>query len=133
MQIQEIDGLRILTPDLDCLLYSQSNNSYHEKIYLGIGADLNGFVDVLMSDIEGYEPKKEVDKLKKQQIIQDEDIILNMETTIELFEMMVAMTSTYMIGAKTVLPEHIRKTYNTLIDKGVKSIEDVPESIRKLL
>ena len=87
MRLEEKDGLRVIYPNENCLLYSASTNSYHEMVYLGIYANPSEYLDVNINEIEGYEPKKEVDKLKQQVRQLDEISLINMEAIAEVYEL----------------------------------------------
>ena len=84
MKIENINGVRALYPNDGYMLYSQKLNTYFKEIYLGKYDNLEDYVEVHIDDIEGYEPKKEVDKINKK-IKEMEDENINMlSTTFEL-------------------------------------------------
>ena len=84
MKLENENGLRVLYPENGYKLYSQINNSYHDFVYLGINANENDYIEISEYDIEGYEPKKEVDKINKKIKEMEEENINMLSTTFEL-------------------------------------------------
>lgn len=84
MKIENINGVRVLYPNDGYMLYSQKLNSYHKEIYLGKYDNLEDYVEVHIDNIEGYEPKKEVDKINKKLKLMEEENINMLSTTFEL-------------------------------------------------
>lgn len=84
MKIENKGGLRVLYPEQGYKLYSQTNNSYHDIVYLGKNANPNDYVEISEYDIEGYEPKREVDKINKKLKLMEEENVNMLSTTFEL-------------------------------------------------
>lgn len=84
MKLENKGELRILYPEEGCKLYSQVNNSYYDFIYLGINANIEDYIEISENDIEGYEPKKEVEKINKKIEEMERENINMLSTTFEL-------------------------------------------------
>lgn len=84
MKLENKNGLRVLYSENGYKLYSQKNNSYHDKVYLGINSNSEDYIEISEYDIEGYEPKKEVDKINKKIEEMERDNINMLSTTFEL-------------------------------------------------
>ena len=73
---------------------------------------------------------KNISILEKEQVQQNEEILINMMANIEMFEMILNMMPTEInLNSKGVNP--MVEVYATLIIKGIKSIDDVPLVIRE--
>lgn len=73
----------------------------------------------------------EIEKLKAEQKQQNEDILMNMLATTEMYE----LNKTYSIstlGVKTdkKVPTYIQATYQKLYELGVKDINEIPFEVR---
>lgn len=84
MKIENKNGLRVLYPEDGYKLYSIANNTYNDYVYLAINANENDYIEISEYDIEGYEPKKEVDKINKKIKEMEEENINMLSTTFEL-------------------------------------------------
>ena len=77
----EIKGsLRILTPKLGYILYDKTNDSYSEKVYLGIYANVDDYEEVRDNDL----PLKLVDAIANTNLVNDEQDYLIVELATEL-------------------------------------------------
>lgn len=84
MKLENKDNLIVLYPEENFKLYSQVNNSYHDVVYLGKYDKTENYIEVRIDDIEGYEPKKEVDKINKKIEEMERDNTNMLSTTFEL-------------------------------------------------
>jgi hypothetical protein len=53
MKIQEIDNLKILTPESDeHILYNIKTNSYFQKVFLGVNDSVDNYRDISKAELE---------------------------------------------------------------------------------
>ena len=73
----------------------------------------------------------EIEKLKAEQKQQNEDILMNMLATTEMYELNKAY-SISTLGVKTdkKVPTYIQATYQKLYELGVKDINEIPFEVR---
>lgn len=84
MKLENKDNLIVLYPEENFKLYSQESNSYYDVVYLGKYDKVENYIEINIDDIEGYEPKKEVDKINKKIEEMERENINMLSTTFEL-------------------------------------------------
>lgn len=69
MKIENKNGLKILTPEADCVLYSVITDEYHEKVFLGVNDSVDNYREVKKEILEKEENKKveQLEEVIKQQ------------------------------------------------------------------
>lgn len=132
MELVERNGLRILTPRCGHVLYDPVNDIYSEKVYLGKGASpdsyeevikedaINDICDVIPSIIEASEDQYQL--LDTTFMAIDEVFCL-----IEPILAMIPMTMSLEREVRNPMVE----LYVVMIQRGLKTIDQVPERYRE--
>lgn len=132
MKLVERNGLRVLTPSCGHVLYDPVNDIYSEKVYLGKGASpdsyeevikedaINDVCDVIPSIIEASEDQYQL--LDTTFMAIDEVFCL-----IEPILAMIPMTMSLEREVRNPMVE----LYVVMIQRGLKTIDQVPERYRE--
>lgn len=124
MQIIESGSMRIIIPDKGYKIVNKTNGKTYNKVYLGVRDDLERYTEVLDTDM-----MKEINNIKEEAKDNDIDIeilLMSVDRLYELLEPLLINTMAIMEGEDPLLQLYLR-----IVKKGLKDIEDVPESYRE--
>ena len=127
MQIINKNGLSILLPENGYELVSKITGAHSNKIYLSKLDSPDNYIEVMKSDyISG------LNELKEQK---DLEIILIIETIDALFTLLepVLMSIPFTVNDGYTPIDKIIDFYIEVIKRGLKNIDNVPESLKALI
>lgn len=131
MKIINKGVLRILYPENGYELINKTTGASSDKIYLGALDSMDNYIEVMKEDYYNS-----IDELKNE--LSNDDILLmnTLDSLIILLEPVItAMPMTLEEGDKKQLSpiDIIILFYSKMIEKGLKDIDDVPNSFRALI
>lgn len=131
MKIVNKGVLRILYPENGYELINKTTGASSDKIYLGALDSMDNYIEVMKEDYYNS-----IDELKNE--LSNDDILLmnTLDSLIMLLEPVItAMPMTLEEGDKKQLSpiDIIILFYSRMIEKGLKDIDDVPNSFRALV
>lgn len=131
MRIVNKGVLRILYPENGYELINKTTGASSDKIYLGALDSMDNYIEVMKEDYYNS-----IDELKNE--LSNDDILLmnTLDSLIMLLEPVItAMPMTLEEGDKKQLSpiDIIILFYSKMIEKGLKDIDDVPNSFRVLV
>ena len=132
MKITNSNGLRILTPSYGHVLYDPVNDIYSEKVYLGKGASPDTYEEVIkedaINDVCNVLPSV-IEASKNQYQLLDTTFMAIDEVfcLIEPILAMIPMTMSLEREVKNPMVE----LYVVMIQRGLKTIDQVPERYRE--
>ena len=131
MKIVNKGVLRILYPENGYELINKTTGASSDKIYLGALDSMDNYIEVMKEDYYNS-----IDELKNE--LSNDDILLmnTLDSLIMLLEPVItAMPMTLEEGDKKQLSpiDIIILFYSKMIEKGLKDIDDVPNSFRALV
>ena len=132
MKVINRNGLRILTPKCGHVLYDPVNDIYSEKVYLGKGASPNTYEEVIkenaINDICEVIPTM-IDASENQYELLDTTFMAIDEVfcLIEPFLAMIPMT----MSLEREVTNPMVELYVVMIQRGLKTIDQVPERYRE--
>lgn len=132
MKITNRNGLRILTPKCGYLLYDPVNDIYSEKVYLGKGASPDAYEEVMkenaINDVCEVIPTM-MDVSENQYELLD-TTFMAIDEVFCLIEPFLAMIPMTMSLEREVINPMV-ELYVVMIQRGLKTIDQVPERYRE--
>ena len=132
MKYEERNGLRILTSEFGYLIHNKISDTYSSRVYLGKFASLDDFEEVDDNTLN-FIIKREVRNLRGENLIQNELIdvsMLAMDEIFCLFEPLLTMTISSLSSENEVRNPMV-ELYVVMIQRGLKTIDQVPERYRE--
>ena len=133
MKYIERNGLRILESDFGYLIHNKISDGYSNKVYLGKFATIDDYEEVKNNDIDIELVKKveDIDNTNSQQFEIIDTTMLALDEIFILVEpilMMMPMVMSTNNGKEVRNP--MVELYVVMIQRGLKTIEQVPERYR---
>ena len=129
MKIVNKGVLRILYPENGYELINKTTGASSDKIYLGALDSMDNYIEVMKEDYYNS-----IDELKNE--LSNDDILLmnTLDSLIMLLEPVItAMPMTLNEEEKVSPIDIIILFYSKMIEKGLKNIDDVPNSFKSLI
>jgi hypothetical protein len=132
MKLVERNGLRILTPSCGHVLYDPVNDIYSEKVYLGKGASPDSYEEVMkedaINDICDVIPSIIETSENQYQLL--DTTFMAIDEVFCLIEPILAMMPMTMSLEREVRNPMV-ELYVVMIQRGLKTIDQVPERYRE--
>ena len=133
MKYEERNGLRILTSRFGYLIHNKISDYYSSKVYLGKFASLDDFEEVDDQDID----KKIIVKIQNidnENMVQNETLdttMLALDEMFVLFEPILMTTMSVLSVNKREVRNPMVELYVVMIQRGLKTIDQVPARYRE--
>lgn len=129
MRIVNKGTLRILFPENGYELVNKMTGSHSEKVYLGINDSVDNYIELMKDNYYSN-----INELKNE--LDDENILLmnTLDSLIVLLEPVIAAMPMTLSEEQNSSPiDFIVKFYNRMIERGLKNINEVPNSFKELV
>lgn len=131
MKIVNNGILRILYPENGYELINKKTGAHSEKVYLGINDSMDNYIEIMKDDYcDDIEILK--DKLDNENVL----LMNTLDGLITLLEPVIMAMPMTLDGYEEEVKSPIDVIilfYSKMIEKGLKSIDDVPNSFRTLI
>lgn len=128
MKIVNKGVLRILYPENGYELINKTTGASSEKVYLGIADSPDNYIEVMKDDYYNS-----INELKNE--LNNDDILLmnTLDSLIVLLEPVITAMPMAINNEKQSPIDVIVLFYSKMIERGLKSIDDLPNTFRELL
>ena len=132
MQIINSELFTILVPDKGYKLVNKTTGTYHKKIYLGVNDSAENYGEVVDEKYINMDYVVELDNLKEISQKTLDNLLLAVDeiyTMVEPLLMMIPMTIPEEEGEPPL--SNLIPFYAAIVERGLKSIEEVPDRYRE--
>lgn len=128
MKIVNKGILKILYPENGYELINKTTGIHSDKVYLGIADSPDNYIEIMKDDYYNS-----IDELKNE--LSNDDILLinTLDSLIVLLEPVITAMPMAANNEKQSPINAIVLFYSKMIEKGLKSIDDLPNTFRELL
>ena len=133
MKYEERDGLRILTAEFGYLIHIIQSETNAEKVYLEKFATLDNFEEVEDKDIDKRLFVK-IQNIDNENMVQNETLdttMLALDEMFILFEPILMTTMSVLSVNKREVRNPMVELYVVMIQRGLKTIDQVPARYRE--
>ena len=132
MQIIETNLLRVIVPEKGYKLVNKENNKSFNKVYLGINDSPENYIEVVDEQFVDMKYVVEIDEIKTNNNDNLDMLLLSMAKIYEMVEPFLAMVPmTMSIDNEQDKPNPLINMYLNMVQRGLLSIDEVPEIFRE--
>lgn len=132
MQIIETNLLRVIVPEKGYKLVNKENNKSFNKVYLGINDSPENYIEVVDEQFVDMKYAVEIDEIKTNNNDNLDMLLLSMAKIYEMVEPFLAMVPmTMSIDNEQDKPNPLINMYLNMVQRGLLSIDEVPEIFRE--
>ena len=131
MRYEEKNGLRILTSEYGKLLYDEKSDTYYKRVFLGKFTSPDDYIEVVDPDASPnlVAELKNGEETNETQNFMIDTTMMALDEIFMLFEpLLAAVPMTMSLRGEVVNP--MVELYVVMIQRGLKTIEQVPERYR---